>query len=1033
MKKKIMALMLVIPIILTFAIFSFSKTAAVLADIPVHDIAIEKGENGFLDIELTSNESHYLKYEVTPLEAKNRDVKITCTPKGLVIDEKTGLISASDVGKYVITVETIDGGFRDSLTVNVTSKKVIDFELGNFLDKNKTPLNKNKIEMGDQFYISTTTRPDLPSIINWESSDSSIIRVDPYTGLCTARKNGTATITATLEDGIHGPIKKSKTIDVFLHETDAHFNLEQSVIWTINNTITMNIVLDKKKIVETGHADILTLDPNEILKIEETSALPYKAEIKLISDNEETVDLALQLSFEQATIYNFNIQLNHSDYNQYQNTLEVHKLTEEEVQFTIQGNPYIMLGATGRFYLDSDVLEDFDGEITWEANSDSVELTTFGKAVDVEGKKADNSVDLTCNVEFFGKNITKTITIEVLEVPTAITIKEGTFEYGTLKEKTYKFGEFKVQGNEYVADSFVPTIMFSGISTDTSDYELTCDREDLVKIEDNKIYVLNSGIVTITATSISAKKLGVTRSDSFTFEVVKDSVNIYSYQDLMKATTDGRYDLILQVTIGSSIDEERLNAKGRTNQFDEFGDEVEEMPTTWDWTYYNNKTGNQPNIKYAVKFSKNLYGNGFTLNAHNLTYRDDATGKITSESIFRGPLNFASFNGAASVKGQDNIVFLVDQDVTINNVILTACNELSDIISSQTQKASPKTVDLNMLNHVGTTVEVMGDNVNIINSRLMNGRTVLRIFGTSNPDDVIHVNVASSVISFGREFLLKMGSNKYVVGDVLVEGSVENDNLAFEQASPNLKIKNQDFIYNVEDKFNGNYENNQDYLDLVKTFVTLKNCVFATSGIFSIGIESHFSGPALDGYGLSGGNYKDQFVSSGWENMAATSYPAQLILEDEVKIYDWKNLNNVDSSTLVEGAGGITIIDFNIADLVKAVAKNDPTLQSIITKIGNDEYVHGGIAFYGGGKNYSSIIRKDFKTEDFKEYFIGFNDIKYEAEDSKLLTFVGKNLPYASGREKFAFLMYSSESSFNYEKQVQDLQSADAYSWIPKA
>mgnify|MGYP003292395396 CR=1 FL=1 len=40
---------------------------------------------------------------------------------------------------------------------------------------------------------------------------------------------------------------------------------------------------------------------------------------------------------------------------------------------------------------------------------------------------------------------------------------------------------------------------------------------------------------------------------------------------------------------------------------------------------------------------------------------------------------------------------------------------------------------------VGTTVEVMGDNVNIINSRIKNGRNVLRIYGTENPDEVIRI------------------------------------------------------------------------------------------------------------------------------------------------------------------------------------------------------------------------------------------------------------------------------------------------------
>ena len=157
---------------------------------------------------------------------------------------------------------------------------------------------------------------------------------------------------------------------------------------------------------------------------------------------------------------------------------------------------------------------------------------------------------------------------------------------------------------------------------------------------------------------------------------------------------------------------------------------------------------------------------------------------------------------------------------------------------------------------------------------------------------------------------------------------------------------------------NEQYLNDEDYLSLVKTNLTLENCSMLTSGLFSIGIEGHFAGPALDG-----GRWNSwDFYAQGWRELAGTAYPVQLNLKGKVSIYDWKVLENIDSSSLMEG----NLFDIDMSNMIKSVGQKDE-FSDIITKVDNQNYVHSGIAVFGGGKNYG-IISMDGQIEEFANY-----------------------------------------------------------------
>lgn len=422
---------------------------------------------------------------------------------------------------------------------------------------------------------------------------------------------------------------------------------------------------------------------------------------------------------------------------------------------------------------------------------------------------------------------------------------------------------------------------------------------------------------------------------------------------------------------------------------------AKKIPTTADWTYYKNiaiiknNPIEHPNINYLIEFKNDVYGNGFTIDAYNVTTLVDKTGQPKSYNPFKGPLNFVEGSvgsESASVKAQDNIVFVVRDNVSINNITLQACDD-EFLIESE---GSNTYMQLTKLNYVGTTVEIMGNNVSILNSRVKNGRTVLRVYGTENPDDVINVKIESSILSNAREFVLKVGTNKYILGNL--------DN-------PSPKLSNY--------LPNGNYMSNPDFVnEFVKTNVTVKNSVLETAGFFTIGIESKFAGSALAGGPPN---------LPGWYDLAGTSYVSTLSLDGDVRLYDWKNIDHIDASTLIEGMQ----MAFDIKDVLNKVKLEHPEFEDLTTVKEGKTYVHGGIAFYGGGKNYSILNLDKFigpnVDVNFKQYNIIVNDYGGSLKGA---------LDKAAGREPFRFYMYGPNAGISYDEYLRQNREGIKYNWI---
>lgn len=119
MKKKIIALIMIIPIVFLIALFSVGKAAGVYADIPVTGIQITtQNEDGFIDVDVADYDPIAFLAQVQPVNARNQKYSFEISgvggdeaPDGFkIIDGKLHIENV--VGKVKITAISAEKDLR---------------------------------------------------------------------------------------------------------------------------------------------------------------------------------------------------------------------------------------------------------------------------------------------------------------------------------------------------------------------------------------------------------------------------------------------------------------------------------------------------------------------------------------------------------------------------------------------------------------------------------------------------------------------------------------------------------------------------------------------------------------------------------------------------------------------------------------------------------------------------------------------------------------------------------------------------------
>lgn len=1004
MKNRIIALLLVIPIILMYCIYSVSNVTGLTIQIPVNGIISYNQQEEYVDI----SDSEYLKIDsvVSPINATNKGVSYTIQPIEnekaceIEIDENKNIIPKS-VGKVKITSTTNEGAYKSSFVLTVGSRKATELEI-------VLPNNSQIFLVGQEVQLEYEVYPSniQDSVIDWSVSNEEVAKINEKTGKLKFLSAGNLTIYAKLQDGLNGEIVAQKQIVVEASTTQSGLlvnNFQNTTAKTFENSLTFELFVVDSKYTKQ---DILWNYNNQ------------EIESLTILDTQYSNKFSVSVVFKDSFYGNAKItaRINSEEYIENTSVIIATKSLDIGVNLSnisVEGaNVYLQTNTRKTVAIEVDTnISNLSYEVSL-SNGENVDIIT---SLNYFSIKATKQLQDELKISLYkDTNLVceKVYNLFVLDMPQSWTLKDQITDWGIAELKAVassKFDGEKLVDNEYQLDFTNSEILASDVI-----YEI--NNKDIAKIVNGKLKVINNGVVEIVAKSRVAKLLGKDLKTSIKYRCVK-GVEIDNYSDLMKASK-----LSLEIVLKKSINlgEELVTKNGGTTTLKYSADkcreillsEVSTLETTADWKYYKyakNYT-TVPTINYCIKFTNNVYGNGFSLNANNITNVVDSTGALYPWSVFNGPLDFVAIAGA-SVKAQDNVAFLVDDNVTLDNVELIGAN-----LSGNT------TSDLTQLNYVGTTCEVVGDNVKIVNSRIRNGRNVLRIFGDDeNQNKKLNVQICSSILSYAREFIIKIGTNKKIEGNLvdsdfnMAEGVKDS---VWDECAPKIgEYEN----FNAPNLTDSEYQNlvnqrlaDKEFNNLIMTDVTLDNCILQTSGIFAIGMETSFSGPALDGGRWN--NHK--FYNYGWRDLVGTSYPTKLTIKGKTEIYDWKELSNIDSSSLIEG----DLFDFNIAEMIKQIStKNE--FAHIISTDGDKNYVHTGIAMFGGGKNYALVDLSQMQTESLNRYNFSFDDI-----NSKLM----RMLKCAAGNQPFKFFMFDSTSDFNHEVQHENIINGTMFKNLSK-
>ncbi len=150
----IILLILCLPLVLMLSLYTTTSVVSIAVDVPVTgiDVTVEQ----MIELDLDKGESFEIPYTISPIEAKRKDVRVTFSQIG---EEKLAefsvdgdRITPTSYGSARVTVETEDGGYRDSFDVIVYSKQV---------ESISSSLENTTLTVGESAVIKTDYNPTV--------------------------------------------------------------------------------------------------------------------------------------------------------------------------------------------------------------------------------------------------------------------------------------------------------------------------------------------------------------------------------------------------------------------------------------------------------------------------------------------------------------------------------------------------------------------------------------------------------------------------------------------------------------------------------------------------------------------------------------------------------------------------------------------------------------------------------------------------------------------------------------------------------
>ena len=641
------------------------------------------------------------------------------------------------------------------------------------------------------------------------------------------------------------------------------------------------------------------------------------------------------------------------------------------------------------------------------------------------------------------------------EIPTSQNNLDSTTYYGQydfdedLNKKPASF----IYKTQVIPNNLSSTLRISSKS-DNIDYD----------VSSGKVMVKDKGEAYLT------RSCGYSSEDSkestLSFDIVAGGVNVYDYKQLRACTNDSQEGepVVLRKNFESlkntyQIDNKNVVYKDnkpvlKSENTTLFGyydkekgisfnpyiftrDDSHEFVDKWNENCKSNTSLKErdANLIAAIHVQKSFYGNGYKRNFHDLIYPSKSKTvtvngvnreipALGQNDLYKGPsysyaLGDPKNRALIAVYGQDNVGRYVNKDnVTIDDVDIKNCDTPSS---------------LSFLKTCGSVMDIEGDNVSLLYSRLSCGKNVLRVFQSRN------TLVQNCLLSNARNFLIDTGTNDYVK----LDGSKTNSFLGVDGTTTTRAL--DDYLNGPGDDLRGSayFSGSGDSASLKKALDslwqgrrqtsevennykgtrTIDNCYFYRSGIASIGVESVFEGPfRYNNTPSVVRSFRNLFSSRQVPGASSSSripyipngrfgisYPVSIKVKGKTRFYDYKEVSQMDITGLIEehfssllsslpeqlrekiyqifgrSSSGDKNIEISIDDFFPI----KPAIEQLASKEGcyysgklpgseeEKKYRNLPVAYYGGGVNLSSVDRSERDGVEHYESAVPLDLIEY--------------------------------------------------------
>ena len=250
----------------------------------IKTVAVESVSLDKTEAVLKEKETVKLNATLLPENADNKNVHFTSDNDAVATVDDNGLVTALSSGEAVITVITEDGKKTAKCKITV-EKEIIQLKTITITNAPAELEKGAQVQLGIKYIPDNTTQSKS---VEWKTSDASVAVVSS-TGLVTAKKTGTVTITAVSK--ADSSIQSKVTIKVLSHITDVTVTGPSGTLYTdtkykFTAKITPDDTTDNKTVIwSVSDSNIAQIATDGTLSFKKAGTVDVIATVKATSSN----------------------------------------------------------------------------------------------------------------------------------------------------------------------------------------------------------------------------------------------------------------------------------------------------------------------------------------------------------------------------------------------------------------------------------------------------------------------------------------------------------------------------------------------------------------------------------------------------------------------------------------------------------------------------------------------------------------------------------------------------------------------------